>query len=204
MPSAAAVGPSSVPASSCASCCRSDGDAVSRVMGRPRASALPALTMRTFSAGRRAVVSSSMSCDGDADASAELKSDWRSVSSEGCGDPARARWCCCACSCCCCWRCDGACCVWCSRCVSLLFRLKGSGALTLTIFLMSDAACVGKGKEGTAVNAYPSLARTITPRRSFMRCWSMITCRAAGLCECQHWTKKGKHRRHTGHPPMRE
>ena len=33
------------------------------------------------------------------------------------------------------------------------------------------------------VYIYPSLARTITPRRSFMRWWSMIIWLAAGLEE---------------------
>ena len=75
------------PASGPSCCCwRSDDGTAPRVMGRPRASALPERTMRTFNAGRR-VVSSNNSCDADA----ELRTDWRSMSREGCGEPPRAR-----------------------------------------------------------------------------------------------------------------
>ena len=90
------------------------GKMTSRVIGRPRASALPPRTIRTLRVGQR--TSSSNSCKADADADAELTTDWCSVSTEGCGERARRR-------------------LTLGRLLLVLFRLNGRGALTLTILL---------------------------------------------------------------------
>jgi len=58
-----------------------------RVIGRPRARALPPRTMRTLRVGHR--ISSSNSWDAEADA--ELATDCRSMSSDPCGERVRVR-----------------------------------------------------------------------------------------------------------------
>jgi hypothetical protein len=86
----------------------------SRVIGLPRASALPPRTIRTCSVGLR--VSSSSSWDADADADAELTTDWRSMSTEGWGERV--------------WRRLILGCL-----LPLVVRLNGRGAFILTILL---------------------------------------------------------------------
>ena len=109
-PAAVPVSPPSVVLESCIAAI------ASRVIGLPRASALPPRTIRTCSVGMRVSSSSSWDADADADADAELTTDWRSMSTEGWGERV--------------WRRLSLGCL-----LPLVVRLNGRGAFILTILL---------------------------------------------------------------------